>query len=341
MMKVYRFKSYIITETKNNMVSWFSILRFSLTCYPVVGGPLWVLPACSLYPQTPSRGAPVEYPRRNDRVKNNCWMSENLTNLYLSCCIPAVQVQSQKLHPRPILHLWGFLWNPSGRPSKGSSKHQCAGTWRDTSTSLEARRNFSIIKTQQKQLYRFFKMQVSHHKCKTRPSDPRTPSQRRISWSSPVLCQGSLWPQQTEELQDPAAGTWERRAQSPPSWWGWHSTRECTFFNITTHVYHFIPLCTIIIPGDARPWSRLRSFPRGILPFVSRGLKNSAVEVTVYMKQPCLLTHCLPWSLILCSPELLGWPILVWSETSLRRCWRARPSREPPPLGRHLQLTCL
>lgn len=77
-------------------------------------------------------------------------MSENLPNLYPSCCIPAVQVQSQRLHPRPILHLWGFPWNPSGRPSKGSSRLQYAGTWRDTSTSLEARRNFSIIKTQHK-----------------------------------------------------------------------------------------------------------------------------------------------------------------------------------------------
>lgn len=51
--------------------------------------------------------------------------------------------------------------------------------------------------------------------------------------------------------------------------------------------------------------------------------KHSAVKVTVDMKHAMLViyfslfvTHCLLWSLILCSPELLGWPILAGSETS-------------------------
>lgn len=57
--------------------------------------------------------------------------------------LPDLQVRWRKPHPEQVLHPWDFPRSPSCRPARGSSTHQYAGTWRETSTSLGGHRNFS------------------------------------------------------------------------------------------------------------------------------------------------------------------------------------------------------
>lgn len=121
------------------------ILASILSCLLAFCGLLWALPAYSLYPQIPFPGAPVEYPGRRNIINHNQWKYPD-TGIFLNitCALPDLQAQWQRLLPALVLHLLGFPRSPSCRPSRCSSTHRCAETWRDTSTSLVGHRSFSV-----------------------------------------------------------------------------------------------------------------------------------------------------------------------------------------------------
>lgn len=124
------------------------ILASILSCLLAFCGLLWALPAYSLYPQIPSPGAPVEYPGRRNIISHNQWKyPDTLAIRYFfkhHLCSTWSPGPMTKTPPSTILHLLGFPRSPSCRPSRCSSTHRCAETWRDTSTSLVGHRSFSV-----------------------------------------------------------------------------------------------------------------------------------------------------------------------------------------------------